>query len=269
MRTTRFALLLALAFTLAVTAAGCAGSGNVTGMTFTVTERMTGEGPLGTCSFETASDPLPKPDAEALAFSVGTVLGVSGDFIQSCGGSTGGACQPVGDSEYEWFLVGKPNWSFERKPTADLNGLNGELSGLLTTTSAGTGGIGVHYGNTTFGPLSLESFKPDILKVTAFAAWAEGQPAPQESVIATTVKAGSKMNLILRAFDRAGGRLCGRGPVDTTGSTGLTLAGDRTMGAPAPKANSVIVLTFADAGTATLKLAFGGASLTQDFDVRP
>jgi hypothetical protein len=77
------------------------------------------------------------------------------------------------------------------------------------------------------------------------------------------------MAVVLRAFDRAGGRLCGRGPVDATGTTGITLAGDAAMGAPTLKANSVIVLTFGAAGTATLRLAFGGATLTQDFDVRP
>lgn len=253
---------------LVLALAGCSGSGGVTGMTFTVTERFTGEGPLGTCSFETGNEPLLQPDAESLAWSVGTQLGVAGAFLKACGLS-GGACSPISDSQYEWFLVGKPNWTFEKRPTADLNGLGGELPGILASSGAGQGGIGVHYGDTTFGPITLTAYVPSQLKITAFDAWDGGKQRPQESVVATTVKAGSTMNVLLRAYDKAGGRLCGRGAADSTGTTGLTLAGDATMGAADVKANSVVVLTFGAAGTATLKLAFGGATMTQDFDVRP
>ncbi|MGC4114428.1 MAG: hypothetical protein QM765_07415 [Myxococcales bacterium] len=258
----RFALVLAAS--LAVPA--CSGNGGVTGMTFTVTERMTGEGPLGTCSFETNNDPLVEPDAESLAWSVGAELGIVGGFIQACGTAL---CQPISSDRYEWFLLGKPAWTFERTTTDDLNGLSGELAGVMKTSAAREGGLGVHFGDTTYGPIALESFKPDHLKITAFETWSAGQSGPAESVVANTVKAGSTMNVLLRAFDKADGRLCGRGPVDTTGTTGLTIAVDPAMGAKTPKANSVLVLTFGSAGTATLKLSFGGASLTQDFDVRP
>lgn len=262
--------ILALAV-LTLSASGCA-SDDVNGMTFTFTERLSGEGPLGTCSFEAVDEPILQAKAKETAWTAGAAIGVVGNFDRSCGGLMGKPCEPLDPKDYSPFAVGAPAWSFEAvttdPATGGLNGLYGPVAGILRASAPGTGGVGVHYRDETFGPVALQALAPKSLATARVMRWGGGKDGPVEQALLAQVAAGGEIVVLVRPLDATGGRLCGRAELSTAGTTGIAFSGDAALGAPHPAANSAFVLTFGTApGKATLALDLLGAQASQSFDV--